>query len=97
MALYLDVAAQKPYRLHFFEISVRGQNTKGEPQTLFAELVAVRENLSIPMALGEVANAEAHYEVVPADCLLDLPAFPNPPEAVGRIDPAPAADFLKST
>jgi hypothetical protein len=37
------------------------------------------------------------YEIVPADCLLDLPAFPNPPESVGRIDPAPAADFLKST
>jgi len=97
MALYLDAATQKPYRLHFFEISVRGQNTKGEPQTLFAELVAIRENLSIPMALGEVGNAEGRYEVVPADCLLDLPAFPNPPEAVGRIDPAPAADFLKST
>ncbi len=97
MALYLDAATQKPYRLHFFEISVRGQNTKGEPQTLFAELVAVRENLSIPMALGEVGAGETRYEIVPADCLLDLPAFPNPPEAVGRIDPAPAADFLKST
>jgi superfamily II DNA or RNA helicase len=97
MALYLDVATQKPYRLHFFEISIRGQNTKGEAQTLFAELVAVRENLSIPMALGEVGAGETRYQVVPADCLLDLPAFPNPPEAVGRIDPAPAADFLKST
>ena len=97
MALYLDVATQKPYRLHFFEISIRGQNTKGDQQTLFAELVAVRENLSIPLLLGEVGDHESRYQVVPADCLLDLPAFPNPPEAVGRIDPAPAADFLKGT
>ena len=97
MALYMDAVAEKPYRLHFFEITVRGQDTKGEPQTLFAELVAVRENLSIPMVLGEVGAGVNRYEIVPADCLLDLPAFPDPPEAVGRIESAPAADFLKST
>lgn len=97
MALYLDAAAERPYRLHFFEITIRGQDTKGEAQTLFAELVAVRENLSIPLALGEVGANDDRYEIVPADCLLDLPACPHPPEAVGRIDPAPAADFLKST
>ena len=41
MALYVDANAQAAYRLHFFEISVRGQNTKGENLTLYAELVAV--------------------------------------------------------
>jgi superfamily II DNA or RNA helicase len=97
MALYLDPVAEKPYRLHFFEIAVRGQNTKGEPQNLFGELVAVRENLSIPLSFDESSIGVNPYEIVPADCLLDLPAFPDPPESVGRIEPAPAADFLKST
>ena len=97
MALYVDATAQSPYRLHFLEISVRGQNTKGEPQTLSAELVAVRENLGFPLVLGEVGDGEGRFSIVSADCLLDLPAFPTPPEAVGRIDPGPAMDFLKST
>jgi uncharacterized protein DUF3883 len=35
--------------------------------------------------------------MVPADCLLDFPAHPTPPETIGRLDPGPAADFLKST
>jgi SNF2 family DNA or RNA helicase len=97
MALYMDAATQTAYRLHFLEIAIRGQNTKGESQTLFAELVAVRENLSFTMAVSEGDSGENRYQVVPADCLLDLPAFPNAPDTVGRIDPTPATDFLKST
>jgi hypothetical protein len=88
-ALYVDAAAEIPYRLHFFEISVRGQNTKGENQTLHGELVAVREELT--------PGATEKFFVVPADCLLDLPAHPTPPDTIGRLDPGPAADFLKST
>jgi hypothetical protein len=97
LALYMDAASQSAYRIHFLEICVRGQNTKGEPQTLSAELVAVRENLGFPLVLGEVGDGEGRFTIVPADCLLDLPAFPAPPETVGRIDPGPAMDFLKST
>ena len=97
IALYVDAATPVPYRLHFFEIAIRGQNTKGEPQTLFAELVAVRENLSFTMVVSEGDTGENRYQMVPADCLLDLPALPCPPDAVGRIDPNAAGDFLKST
>ncbi len=65
-------------------------------------MVAVRENLAQPDVEFHDAPSSfilqpSSFSVVPADCLLDLPAFPNPPEAVGRIDPTPAADFLKST
>ena len=35
------------------------------------------------------------FSVVPADCLLDLPAHPTPPTALERCDPGAAADFLK--
>ncbi len=97
MALYVDPNAQSAYRLHFFEISVRGQNTKGENLTLYAELVALRENLTFPLILREGGDGESRFTIVPADCLLDLPAFPNPPENIPRLDATACADFLKST
>lgn len=96
-ALYVDAAAQSAYRIHFFEISVRGQNTKGDNQTLYGELVAVRENTAFPLVLGEVGDGEGRFTIVPADCLLDLPAFPTPPDSIPRLDANEAADFVKST
>src|SRR5205809_1930620 len=42
-AFYVDPHAAAPYRLHFFEIAIKGKNTRAEDQTLFGELVAVRE------------------------------------------------------
>lgn len=89
IALYVDAAADSPCRIHLFEISVRGQNTKGENQTLHGELVAVREELT--------PGAVEKFAMVPADCLLDFPAHPTAPETIGRLDPGPAADFVKST
>jgi hypothetical protein len=91
LGVFVDPAREAPYRLHFFELGIRGQNTKGEVQTLLGELVAVREELSAPM------SPEERFAVVPADCLLDLPAHPTPPEAVDGIDPSAASDFLKSS
>ena len=89
VAVYVDPMAESPYRLHFFEMAIRGQKTTGEADTLFAELVAVRED---PQASG----AE-RFSIVPADSLLDLPAHPAPPAEVEPLDPTPACDFLKST
>src|SRR5216683_228869 len=45
-AVFLDAETEVPYRLHMFEVNIRGQNSKGEQQTLHGELVAVREELS---------------------------------------------------
>jgi superfamily II DNA or RNA helicase len=89
MALYVDANTQAPYRVHFFEFSIRGQNSKGDNQTLYAELLAIREEPSVPLA--------ERFTIIPADCLLDLPAHPAPPDTLSQIDPGPAADFLKST
>jgi SNF2 family DNA or RNA helicase len=87
-AFYLDAAADTPYFLHFFEISIRGQNTKGVPQALYGELVAVREEAAPDLA--------ERFSVIPADVLLDLPVHPSPPATIRRFDSGPAADFLKS-
>jgi len=91
VAVFLDHASEVPYWLHFFELTIRGQNTKGVVQTLLGELVAIRE------ALGPASNPDERFSVIPADSLLDLPAHPSAPENLGPIDPTPAADFLKST
>ena len=88
-AFFVEAAAEAPYLLHFFEISVRGQNTKGVPQALYGELVAVREETT--------AGAPEKFSVIPADVLLDLPVHPSPPAMSRRFDSGPAADFLKST
>jgi len=35
--VFLDPVSEAPYKLHFFELAIRGQNTKGEAQTLHGE------------------------------------------------------------
>jgi len=85
----VDPMAEAPYRLHFFEMAIRGQTTRGEAETLFAELVAVREDPQTPPA--------ERFSIVPADSLLDLPVHPSPPGTVDALDPTAASDFLKST
>jgi hypothetical protein len=88
-AFFVDAAADAPYLLHFFETSIRGQNTKGAPQALYGELVAVREETT--------ADTPERFSVIPADVLLDLPVHPSPPATTRRFDSEPAADFLKSS
>ena len=88
VGVFVDTNSDVPYKLHFFEMAVKGQNTKGEVQTLLGELVAIREELSI---------TDERFSVVPADTLLDLPAHPAAPGNLEPEDATPAADFLKST
>lgn len=83
-AVYVDALAARPYYLHFYEITIRGKDTRGTDVTVYGELVAVREE-------------SGQLEVVPADVLLNLAAHPLPP-AVGPSGASKAAeDFLKST
>ncbi|MCK4340138.1 MAG: DUF3883 domain-containing protein [Phycisphaerae bacterium] len=88
VAFFVDPMAEA-YRLYFFEMAIRGQKTTGDPDALFAELIAVRENPQAPPA--------ERFSVVPADVLIDLPAHPNPPAEIDPLDPTSASDFLKST
>jgi superfamily II DNA or RNA helicase len=88
VGVFVDTNSEAPYKLHFFEMGIKGQNTKGEAQTLLGELVAVREELD---------KREERFTVVPADVLLDLPAHPAAPENLVPEDATQAADLLKST
>jgi SNF2 family DNA or RNA helicase len=83
-AFYIDPLATTPYHIHFFEISIKGQNSQGETINLYGETVAVREE-------------NGTFEVMPADLLLNLPASKEQPLHVDIVDPQKAADFLKST
>ena len=82
-ALFLDPTAVAPYRLHFFEITIKGQDSRGKDQTLHAEVVAVRDENGL-------------FDVVPADVLIDLAPHPHEPSEISSVDPQPASDFLKS-
>ncbi len=84
IGFYIDPMCREPYRLHFFEISIRGKDTKGNDVPLHGELVAVREE-------------GGQFEVVPSDILLNLPPHPSPPENVEPVSTQAASDFLKST
>jgi len=84
IGFYVDPFSERPYQLHFFEISIRGKDTRGNDVPLHGELVAVCEQ-------------DGGFEVVPADLLLNLPAHPSPPERVDRINTQAASDFLKSS
>ena len=90
-AVYVDPLGETPYRLHFYEISIRGQTTRGEATTIHAELVALREEIR------DGVDAADRYCVVPADALIDLPAHPHPPETLPEIDPGPIGDYIKAT
>jgi superfamily II DNA or RNA helicase len=94
VGFYVDPLTTEPYRLHFFEISIRGKDSRGNDVPLHGELVTVREQ-------------RGQFEIVPSDILLNLPPQANPPSAValpaeasaqaGPIDTQAASDFLKST
>jgi superfamily II DNA or RNA helicase/polyhydroxyalkanoate synthesis regulator phasin len=84
LGVYVDPLSREPYRIHFFEIAIRGKDTKGNDVPLHGELVAVREE-------------NGHYEVVPADILLNLASHPRPPQEIEPASTLPASDFLKRT
>ena len=90
-AVYVDAMTTAPYRLHFYEITVRGQTTKGEATTVHAELVAIREEVA------EGVPAAERFGLVPADVLIDLPEHPQQPETLSEIDHGPVSDYVKTT
>lgn len=93
IGFYMDPLATEAYRLHFFEISIRGKDSKGNDVPLHGELVAVREG-------GGQASGLSHslsFEIVPNDILLNLPAHPNPPVATDPVATQAASDYLKGT
>ena len=90
-AVYVDTAASAPYRLHFYEITVRGQTSRGEATTIHAELAAIREELA------DSGTGAERFELVPADVLIDLPAHPHPPETLPDTDHGSVSDYVKTT
>ena len=89
--VYVDSMSDEPYRMHFYEITVKGQTTKGDATTIHGELVGIREEL------GEAIAESDRYSMVPADALIDLPSHPQPPETLPTIDQVPVSDYVKST
>ena len=91
MGVYMDPLASQPYRVHFCEITIRGQTTNGDATTILAELVAVREEVTEGVAAAE------RFELVPADILIDLPAHPCLPDSLPVADYGPVGDYVKTS
>ena len=89
MAAYVDAYTDNPYRIHFYEIEIRGQTTKGLTTTINAELVCVREEID--------AAASDKYSIVQPALLIDLPAHPDPPTNLPTADQRPISDYVKVT
>lgn len=88
---FLDPLADAQYRLHFYEISIRGQTAKGEVQTIDAALIAVREDPSSD------SSTSVPLRIVPPDVLMDLPAHPDPPASIPPLESTDVSDFIKAT
>jgi SNF2 family DNA or RNA helicase len=84
VGFYVDPLTTEPYRLHFFEITIRGKDSRGNDVPLHGELVAVREQ-------------RGQFEIVPGDILLNLPPHPSPPAAADPVETQAPSDYLKST
>lgn len=84
VGVFVDPLCQEPYRIHFFEISIRGKDSQGNEVPLYGELVAVRED-------------RGQFEVVPADVLHNLASHPRPPLQIEPVDTQAASDYLKRT
>jgi len=84
VGFYLDPLCREPYRIHFFEISIRGKDSKGNDVPLHGELVAVREEQGL-------------LEIIPSDILLNLPPHPHSPQEIEPVSTQSASDFLKRT
>ena len=83
-ALYVDPLATVAYSLYFFEVSLRGQNSRGDIMVPHAELVVVKEEAG-------------QLEVVPADIILNLPGWAGTPQSQCTTNSEAAVDYLKST
>jgi len=82
--VFIDAGCQTPYRIHFFEISIRGKDAQGNETPLYGELVAVRED-------------RGQFEIIPADVLHNLADHPHPPQEIEPSETQPASDYLKRT
>ena len=95
VAAFVDARAAAPYRLHFLELEIRGEErSSGGATALFGEVIAVREELD-----GD-GDAPPHYTLAPPDILHDLAPYvesdvglPLPPAPT--INPQPVIDFVR--
>jgi len=89
IGFYVDPMTTDPFRLYFFEVSIRGKDSKGNDVPLHGELVAVREQRG--------TGCQPVFEIVPSDILLNLPPHANPPAVADPVAIQAASDHLKST
>lgn len=89
-AAYVDRDATQAYRLYFLEVEIRGEGTASDgPTTLYAEVVAVREELD---------GAGSAFSLASADMLHDLDPLAHVPQdgILRYVGAQPAIDFVRA-
>jgi superfamily II DNA or RNA helicase len=90
-AAYVDSTAAEPYRLHFLEVEVRGEGRAGEgAATLYAEVVAVREDVTSGSVLFSLVSADALHDLAPLSGVVQDAILHY------NLDPQPAVDFARA-
>ena len=75
-AVFIDADAEAPYRLHFFEVQVAGQQRQGKDIVIKAQLSAIAET-----ATGELTlfSSDCLHDLAPGAESLPEPAILSPP------------------
>ena len=77
-AVFIDADTLEAYRLHFFQVQVEGQNSKGNEQTLREKLCVVLEKPGQPFSL--IANDCLHDFATAPEEMINVPLPPQPDE-----------------
>ena len=77
-AVFIDADTLETYRLHFFQVQVEGQTSKGNEQTLREKLCAVLEKPGQPFSL--IANDCLHDFATAPEEMINVPLPPQPDE-----------------
>ena len=77
-AVFIDADTLETYRLHFFQVQVEGQTSKGNEQTLREKLCAVLEKSGQPLSL--IANDCLHDFATAPEEMINVPLPPQPEE-----------------
>ncbi len=84
-AIFVDADAETPYRVHFFQVDVRGENSKEREPILRAKLYAVAEYKPTPLVL---ISPDCLHDFAAADTIveIDSPLEPLNPNEQQKIE-----------
>lgn len=82
-AVFVDADTEKPYRIHFLDVQIAGQERYGQEVILKARLCAVLDKPDAPL---ELAFPDCLHDLAPADAMSDLLVSPPTAQELERTE-----------